>query len=165
MQYLGAISKTTEWSLFASLSFTVSQSLLRFLSTESMMLSNHFILCCPLLLWPTIFPTIRVFSSESALGMRWLKYCSFSFSISPSNEYSGLISFELTGLISLQTKGLSKVFSSPTIWKHQFFGTQPSLWSNSHIHTWPVEKPYLWLYRPLLAKWCLFLLICCLNLS
>ena len=78
---------------------------------------------------------------ESALRVRWPKYWSFSFSISPSNEYSELIPFRITVLISLQSKGLSKVFSSTTIWKHQFFGIQRSLWSNSHIHTWLVEKP------------------------
>ena len=79
--------------------------------------------------------------SESALHIRWPEYWSFSFSISPSNKYSGLISLGLTGLISLQSKGLSRVFSNTTIQKHQFFGTQPSLWSNSHIHTWLLEKP------------------------
>ena len=79
----------------ASLSFTLSQSLLRFMSIESVMPSNHLIFCCPLLLLPSIFPSIRVFSSESALHMRWPKYWSFSFSISPSNEYSGLISFKI----------------------------------------------------------------------
>ena len=75
----------------ASLSFTISQSLLKFTSIESVMLSNHLILSCPLLLLPSIFPSIKVFSSESALRIRWPKYWSFSFSISPSNEYSGLI--------------------------------------------------------------------------
>ena len=78
---------------------------------------------------------------ESALRVRWPKYWSFSFSISPSNECSELIPFRITVLISLQSKGLSKVFSSTTIWKHQFFGIQRSLWSNSHIHTWLLEKP------------------------
>ena len=97
--------------------------------------SNHLILCHPLLLLPSIFPSIRVFSNELALSTRWPKNWSFSFSISPSNEYSALISFELTGLISLLSKRLSRVFSSTTIQKHQFFGTQPSLWSNSHIQT------------------------------
>ena len=81
------------------LSSTISWSFLRFMSMESMMLSNHFILCCPFLLLPSIFPRIRVFSSESALGSRWPKYWSFSFSISPSNEYSGLISFRIDWLI------------------------------------------------------------------
>ena len=87
----------------ASLSFTLSWSLFRFMSIELMMLSNHFILCLPLLLFPSIFPSIRVFSSESALCIRWPKNWSFNFSMSPFNEYSGLISFRiywLTGLIS-----------------------------------------------------------------
>ena len=79
----------------ASLSFTLSQSLLRFMSIESVMPSNHLIFCCPLLLLPSIFPSIRVFSSESALHIRWPKYWSFGFSINPSNEYSGLISFKI----------------------------------------------------------------------
>ena len=84
----------------ASLSFTISQSLLKLTSIESVMPSNHLILCCPLLLLPSIFPNIKVFSNESALCIRWPKYWSFSFSISPSNEYSGLISW-LTGLIKV----------------------------------------------------------------
>ena len=78
------------------LSFTISQGLLRFMSTESVMLSNHLILCCPLLLLPSIFPIIRVFSNELALQIKWPKYWwSFSFNISPSNEYSGLLSFRI----------------------------------------------------------------------
>ena len=88
----------------ASLSITNSWSLLRLVSIESMVPSNHLILCCPLLLLPSIFPRIRVFSNESVLHIRWPKYCSFNFRISPSNEYSGLI-FR----ISLQSKGLSRV--------------------------------------------------------
>ena len=84
----------------ASLSITSSQSLLRLMSIESVMPSNHLILCCPLLILPSIFLSIRVFSNESVLGIRWEKYWSFSFSISPSNEYSGLISFRWTGWIS-----------------------------------------------------------------
>ena len=110
-----------------------------------MMPSNHFVLRGPLLLLPSIVPGIRVFSSESVLHIRWPKYWSFSFSISPSNEYSGLISLRLTGLISLQCKGLSRVFSSTTVQKHQFFGVQPSLWSNSHIYTRLLEKPWKYL--------------------
>ena len=90
---------------------------------------------------PSIFPSIRIFSSDLALPTRWPKYCSFHFSISPSSEYSGLISFGITGLISLLSKGLSRVFSSTTVQKHQFFGTQPSLRSNSHVHTCLLEKP------------------------
>ena len=163
--------------------------------------SNHFILCHPLLLLPLIFPSIRVFSNDSALCIRWPKYWSFSFNIIPTNEHPGLISFRmnwldllasardsqksypipqfksinslvlsflysptdrkstrlnsshitsssalpvniqdwfllaLTGLISLQSKGRSRVFSNTTVQKHQFFGAQLSLQSNSHIHT------------------------------
>ena len=82
----------------ASLSFTISQSLLKLMSIESVMPSNHLILCRPLLLLPSIFPSITVFSRQSALPIRWSKYWSFSFSISPSNEYSGLISFRLDWL-------------------------------------------------------------------
>ena len=85
----------------ASLSFTISQSLLKFMSIESVMPSNPLILCCPLLVLPSIFPSIRVFSNELARRIRWPKYCSFSFSISPSNEYQGLFPLGLTGLISL----------------------------------------------------------------
>ena len=116
----------------ASLYFTISWGLLKLMSIESVMPSNHLILCHPLLLPPSIFPSIRVFSSESVLCIRWPKYWSFSFSVSPSNEYSGLISFRLTGLISLPSKGLSRVFSNTTVQKHQFFDAQPSLWFNSH---------------------------------
>ena len=114
----------------ASLSITNSWSLLKLTSVRP---SNHLILC-PLLLLPSIFPSIRVFSSELVLCIRWPKYWSFSFSISPSNEYSGLISFRIDW-ISLQSKGLSKVFSNTTVQKHQFFCAQLSLQSNSHIHT------------------------------
>ena len=105
---------STPWSAAhqASLSFTISQSLLKLMSVELVMPSNHLIFCCPLLLPPSIFPSIRVFSSEVALCIRWPKDWSFSFSISPSNEYSGLI--------SLQSNGLLSVFSSTTVWKHQF---------------------------------------------
>ena len=134
----------------ASLSSTISWSLLKFMSIELVMLSNHLILCCPLLLLPLIFPSIKGFSSGSVLRLRWPKYWNLSFSISPSNEYSGLISFR-TGLIPLQSKGLSRVLSSTTVEKHQFFSTQPSLWFSSHIRTWLLEKPYLWPYGPLLA--------------
>ena len=91
--------------------------------------------------------SIRVFSNESTLCMRWPKYWSFSLSISPSNEHPGL-----TGWISLQSKGLSRVFSNTTVQKHQFFTAQPSLWPSSHIHTWLLEKPKLWLDRHLLGK-------------
>ena len=110
----------TPWTTVhqAFLSFITSQSLLRFMSIESVMTSNYLIICRPLLLLPSILPSIRVFSNESALCIRWPKYWSSSFSISPSNEYSGLISFRLTDLISLQSNGLSSVFSSTTILQH-----------------------------------------------
>ena len=103
--------------------------------------SNHLIFSCPLLLLPSIFPSIWVFSSESVLCIRWPKYWSFSFSISPSNEYSGIIPLGLTSLIFLQPKGLSRVFSNTTVQKHQFFSAQLSLWSNSYNHTGLLEKP------------------------
>jgi len=96
----------TPWTaaLQASLSITSSQSLLKLMFIELMILSNHLILCCPLLLLPSIFPSIRVFSNESVLHIRWPKYWSFRFSISPSNEYSGLISFRIDwfGLVAVQ---------------------------------------------------------------
>ena len=123
----------------AALSFTISQSLLRLMSIESVMPSNYLILCCPLLLLPSIFPSIRVFSNELTLHFRWPKY--WSFSISPSNGYSGLISFRLDWFDLLASKRLSGVFSNITFQNYNLFGAQPSLWSNSHIHTWPLEKP------------------------
>ena len=111
----------------ASLSFTISRSLLKPMSIELMMPSNHLIL--PLLLpLSSVFPSIRIFSNELALHIRWPKYWSFSFSTSPSKEYSGLISFRIDWF------DLLAVFSDTTFRKHQFFGAQPS-WSNSHICT------------------------------
>ena len=98
----------------ASLSFTIPCSLLKLMFIQSMMPSNHLILCHSLL-WPSTFPTIRVFSSESALCIRWPKYWNFSFSISPSKEYSELICLGPTGLLSLQSKGLSRVFSNAIV--------------------------------------------------
>ena len=124
----------------ASLSITISQSSLRLRSIESVMPSSHLILCRPLLLLPPIPPSIRVFSNESALRIRWPEYWSFILNISPSNEHPGLTPLGLTGWISLQSKELSRVFSNTTVQKHQFFGPQPSSQSNSHIHTWPLEK-------------------------
>ena len=109
-------------------------SLLRLMSIESVMPSSHLILCFPLLL-PSIFPSITIFTSEAALRIRWLKYgASASTSVLPMN-IQGWFPLGLTGLISLQSKGLSRVFSSIIFWKHQFFDAQPSLWSYSHIHT------------------------------
>ena len=106
---------------------------------QPVMPSSHLILHRPLLLLPSIPPSIRVFSNESTLNMRWPKYWSFSFSIIPSKEIPGLISFRMDWLDLLQSKGLSRVFSNTTVQKHQFFGTQVSSQSNSHIHTRPQE--------------------------
>ena len=112
-------------------SFPMSQwchATIKLMSIESMMPCNYLIICHPLLLLPFIFPSIRVFSNESVLHIRWPKYWSFSFSISLSNEYLGWIPLELPGLISLLSKGLSRVFSSTTIWKHQFSKSN-ALWT------------------------------------
>ena len=123
------------------LSSTVSRSLLKFMSIESVTLSNHLILCHSLLFFLSVFPSIRVFSNESALHIRLRPYwASASAPVLPMN-IQGWFPLGLTDLISLQSKGLSRVFSSTIIWKHQFFSTQPSLWSNSHICTWLLEKP------------------------
>ena len=133
----------TPWiaALQASLSITVSQSSLRLMSIESMMPSSHLILGRPLLLLPSIPPNIRVFSNESTLCLKWPKYWSFSFNISASNDIQGWFPLGLTSLTSLQFKGLPRVFSNTTVQKHQFFGAQLSSQSNSHTHTWPLEKP------------------------
>ena len=225
----------------ASQSITNYQSLRKLMSIESVMPSNHLILCRPLLLLASIFPSIKVFS-ESVLLIRWPKYWPASVLLINTQDWfpwgwTGLISLQskglsrvfsnhswsdaiqtshsllspsphalnlsqhqgffpmsqlfasggqiigtsasasvlpmniqdwflwgLTGLISLQSlKGLSRVFSSTTVWKHRFFGTQPSLWSSSHIHTWLLDKPLLWLYGTLSEMWCLYFLIHCLG--
>ena len=125
----------------ASLFITNSQSSLKLTSMESVMPSSHLILCHPLLLLLPIPPSIRVFSNESTFCMRWSKYWSFSFSVIPSKEHPNWSPLELTGWISLQSKGLSRVYSNTTVQKHQFFDSQLSSQSNSHIHTWPQEKP------------------------
>ena len=111
----------------ASLSITNSWSLSKLMSIKWVMPSNHLILCHPLLLLPSIFPSIRVFSNESALHIRWSKYWSFSFNITPSNEHPGLISFRMDWLDLLQSKELSRVFSNTTVQKHHFFSVQISL--------------------------------------
>ena len=139
-------------ALHASLSFTISQSLLKLMPIESVMPSNHLILCRPLLLLPLIFPSIRVFSNESALLIRCQSIvASASASVLPLNS-QGWFPLGWTGLISLLSKGLSRVFSNITVQKHQFFGAQPSLWFSSHIHKWLLKKPKLWLDEPLSAK-------------
>ena len=110
----------------ASLSFTISQSLLRLISIELMMPSNYLILCS-LLLLPSIFPTIRILSSESDLHISWPKYWSFRFSICPFMNIQDWFPFGWTSWISLQSKGLSRIFSNTTFQKHQFYSTQLSL--------------------------------------
>ena len=131
-------------------------SLLKLLSIESMMPSNHLILCHPLLLLPSIFPSINSFpvSQLFASGGQIIGSSALA-SVLPMN-IQGWFLLRLTGLSSLLSKGLSRVFSSTTVWKHQFFSTQPSLWSSSHIHTWLLEKPQLWKYGPLSPKWCFY---------
>ena len=118
----------------ASLSLTISWSLPKFMSIESVIPSSHLILYHPVLLF-SIFPSDKVFSNESAVHIRWTNCWSFSFSINPSNKYSGLISFRIDWFDLLAVKGPSGVFSSTTVQKHQFFSALPSLLSSSHIHT------------------------------
>ena len=131
----------TPWSVAcqASLSFAISRSLLKFMFIGLVILFNHLILYCPLLFLP-MFPSMRVFSSESALHIRWLIGASASASVLSMN-IQGWFPLGLIGLIPMLSKGLSSVFSSTTIQKHQFFHAQPSLWSNSHICSWLLEKP------------------------
>ena len=124
----------------ASLSITNSQSLPKLMSIESVMPSSHLILC-RLLLLPSNPPSIRIFSNESTLSMRWPKYWSFSLSIIPSNEHPGLISFRMDWLDLLAVQGTLKSLLLHSVQKHQFFGAQLSSQSNTHIHTWPLEKP------------------------
>ena len=119
----------------ASLSITNSWSSLKLTSIELVMPSNHLILCRPLLLLPPIPPSIRVFSNESTLHMRCPKYRSFSFSIIPSKEIPGLISFRMDWLDLPAVQGTLKSLPTTTVQKHQFFGAQISSQSNSHIHT------------------------------
>ena len=119
----------TPWTAARQVSLSIikhhqnSWSLLKLMSIESVMPFNCLILCHPLLLLPSIFPSIRVFSNDSVLHIRRPKYWSFNFSISPSSEYSGLISFRMDWLVTLQSKGLSRVLSNTTVQKHQFSGT------------------------------------------
>ena len=152
-----------------SLSFTISQSLLKFTSIALMMQSNHCILCHPLFFLPSIFPSIGVFSSESVLCIRWPNFWSFSFGVSPSNEYSGLISFRMDRLDLLVVQQtlqslLQNHISKASILQHSgFFTVQLPIQLNTH--TWLLEKTQLWLDRPLSAKSCLCFLICYLGLS
>ena len=128
---------STPWTTAhqASQSITNSWSPPKLMSIESVMPSSHLILCRPLFSLPSIFPSVKVFSNKSTLCIRWPKYWSFSFSISPSNEYPGLISFRMDWLDLLAVQGTLRVFSNTTVQNHQFFGTHLSSQSNSHIHT------------------------------
>ena len=156
---------STTWTAApqAPLSFTISWSLLRFMSIESVMLSNHLILCHPFLLLPSIFPSIRVFSD--ALWIRWSKYCSFSFSISPSNDYSGLISFRIDWFDLLSVQGALKSLlqhhnsKASILWCSAFFMVQ---FSHSYLTTGKIIALTI---QTLSAKWCLCFLIHCLGLS
>ena len=136
-------------------SFPVHHKILELAQTHVhwvVMASNHFILCRPLLLLPSIFPRIRVFSNESALCIRWPKFgASTSASVLPMN-IQDLFPLGLTGWISLQSKDSQESSPHHSPQKHQFLCAQPSLRSNSHIHTWLLEKPYLWLNGPMFAK-------------
>ena len=125
----------------APLFSTISQSLCKFMSIELVMSSNHLILYYPLLLLLSIFPSIRVFCNELSLCIRSPKYWSFtaSASVYPMN-IQGWFLLGWTGWTSLQSKGLSRIFSNTTTQKHRFFGAQPSLWSNSHICTWLLKN-------------------------
>ena len=133
----------TPWTIAcqASLSITNSWSPHKPMSIESVMASNHLILCRPLLHLPSIFPRIRVFLNESALCIRWPKYWSFSFKISPSNEHSGLITFRMDWLDLLAVQGTLKSLLQHHSSKASILQRSVSLHSNSHIHTWPLEKP------------------------
>ena len=139
-----------------------SRSLLKHISIKSVMPYNHLILYRYLFL-PSIFPSIRVFSNESVLCIRGPKCWSFSFNISPSSEYSGLISFRIDWMISLQSKGLPGDFSNTAVQKQEFFGAQLSLWSNStSIHN---TGKTIALTRWTFVGKCLWFLICCLGWS
>ena len=149
LKHLSSLQKLSHVQLFAtlwtaacqaSLSFTNSRSLLKLMSIESVIPFNHLILCHPLLLLPSIFPNIRVFSNESALHIRWPKYWSFSFSISPSNEYSGLISLRIDWFDLLAVQWTFKSLLERHSSKASVLQRSAFFWSNSHIHTWLLEK-------------------------
>ena len=149
----------------AFLSFTIWKSLLKLMSIESVMPSNHLILCCLLLLLPSICPSIRVFSNESALSIRWPKYWSFSFSISPSNEHPGLISFRMDGLDLLAVQGTLKSLL-------QHHSSKASILQCSAFFTVQLSHPYMTTGKTIaLTRWTFvgkvisLLLICYLGWS
>ena len=148
----------------ASLSFTISQTFLKFMSIELVMPSNYLFICFPLLLLPSIFPRPGVFSNKSALHIKWPKYWSFSSaSVLPMNIQDWFPS-GLAGLISLQSMGLSRIFSNTTVQKHQFFSTQPSLWSHltSIRDNW---ENHSFDCTDLCWQSNVYFLICCLDFS
>ena len=134
--------------------YIYSHTLLKLMSIESVMSSNHVILCHSLLLLPSVFLHISVFSSQPALLIRYQNFGGSDSACLPINIW-GWFPLGLTGLMSLQSKVLSRFFPSTTIQKHQFLSSQPSFWSKSHICTWLLEETWFWLYGPLLAQWCL----------
>ena len=138
----------------ASLSHTVSQSLPKFTSTALVMPSSHVILWCPLLLPPSIFPSIRHFSNKSAIHIRWSLIFTGALALASVLPMSiqGWFPLKLTGLIILMSKGLSGVFYCTAVERHQFFGALPSLWSSFHNSTWPLGRPQPWLYERLSAE-------------
>ena len=147
----------------ASLSLSIPQSLLRFMSIESLMLFNHLILCCPILLLPSVFPSVRVCSNESILRIRRPKYWSFSFSISPSNEYSGLISSRTDWFDLLSDQGTLKSLL-------QHHSSKASILRHSAFFTVQISHPYMTTGKnialtrwPLSVKQCFCFLICCLG--
>ena len=152
-------------SMQVSLSFTISQSLLILMSIESVMPSNHLILWCPLLLLPSIFPSISIFSNESALCIRWPKYWSFSFSISPSKEYSGLISLSIDRFDLLAVQGTLKSLlqhhssKASILWHSAFFMVQLS---HPYMTTGKTIALTIW---TCVGKSCLCFFICCLGFS
>ena len=157
----------TSWTAAsqASLSFTNTWSLLKLMSVELMMPSNHLILCHPLLLLPSIFPSITVFSSKSTLWIRWPKYWSFSFSISPTNEYSGLISFRMDWLDLLAVQGTLKSLL-------QHHSSKVSILRCSAFLMIQFSHPYMTTGKTIaLTRWTFvgkvmsLILICCLGLS
>ena len=129
-----------------------AMSLLKFMPIDSVVLNNHLILCHPLLFLPSVFPSIRIFSNESALHIRWPKHWSFNFSISPSYEYSRLISFKIDWFDLHAVQGTLRSFLQHHSSKASILHCSAFLWSNFHVHTWLLEKPELWLDGPLSAK-------------
>ena len=150
-------------ALQAPLSSTISWSLLKFMSVEFVMPSNYLILCHPLIVLPSIFPSMRIFSNELAVRISWPGYWSFGFTISPSNEYSGWFHLKLSGLISLQSKGLSRVFPAP-----QFKSINSlvlRLYDPTLTSARDTGKTIALTAWTLLVKWCLCRLIRCLRLA